>query len=124
MGDRGEHRRRARTDFHDFEAHHHSPQRDIGELRAALRPAQQINPESGRLLAQLHLDAVTPARCGQRDAGGAVDERCLPAVETGSGHLPAAGWIPDHDLALRRPVGQAVMQAKPGPVGRDTRAYQ
>jgi hypothetical protein len=50
LGDRSEHGGRARTDFHDFEAHSHATQREIGEIGAALTPAQQINPKSDRLL--------------------------------------------------------------------------
>jgi len=40
LGDRSEHDGRARTEFHDFEAHSGAMQREIGELWAALPSAQ------------------------------------------------------------------------------------
>jgi hypothetical protein len=40
LGDRSEQGGRASTEFHDFEAHSGSMQRDSGELWAALPPAQ------------------------------------------------------------------------------------
>ena len=48
LGDRREHDGRARTEFHDFEAHSGAMQREIGELWAALPSAHDCRDAGGR----------------------------------------------------------------------------